>query len=102
MGERGNMCTILLSSQLLLLSYRLEYGFTSLSPQLQLKCRLVRVAAHAMSLLLAIHLDYDTERRYSFLIIGKGALGFTIKFLSRMKWCLLYNEASSTQPVGKA
>ena len=49
--------------QLLLLSYRLEYGFTGLSPQLLLKCRLVRVAAHAMSLLLAVHLDYDTERR---------------------------------------
>ena len=54
----------LLSLQLLLLSYRLEYGFTGLSPQLLLKCRLVRVAAHAMSLLLAVHLDYDTERRY--------------------------------------
>ena len=54
----------LLPLQLLLLSYRLEYGFTGLSPQLLLKCRLVRVAAHAMSLLLAVHLDYDTERRY--------------------------------------
>ena len=56
-----NLC--LISLQLLLLSYRLEYGFTGLSPQLLLKCRLLRVAAHAMSLLLAVHLDYDTERR---------------------------------------
>ena len=58
-GERGYNTFL----QLLLLSYRLEYGFTSLSPQLLLKCRLVRVVAHAMSLLLAIHLDYDTEKR---------------------------------------
>lgn len=61
--DRERWLNTLLSTQLFLLSYRLEYGFASLSPQLLLKCRLIRVAAHAMSLLLAVHLDYDTERR---------------------------------------
>ena len=50
--------------QLLLLSYRLEHTFVGLSPSLVLQCRLVRASAHAMSLLLASYLDFDTEHRY--------------------------------------
>lgn len=50
--------------QLLLLSYRVEHTFSGLCSSLLLQCRLVRVAAHAMSLLLATYLDFDTEQKW--------------------------------------
>ena len=52
--------------QLLLLSYRLEHTFVGLCPAVVLQCRLVRVAAHSMSLLLAFHLEFDTENRCAY------------------------------------
>ena len=55
----------LLLLQLLLLSYRLEHTYFNLSPDLGVKVQLIRVAAHAMLLLLAIQLDFDTEQRYT-------------------------------------
>ena len=55
----------LLRLQLLLLSYRLEHTYSNLSPVLGVKVQLIRVAAHAMLLLLAIQLDFDTEQRYT-------------------------------------
>ena len=52
-------------TQLLLLSYRVEHLFAGLSPLLAHKCHMVRLSAHAMSLMLAVHLDFDTEHRYT-------------------------------------